>query len=99
MRQEAINCTITITVDSDTKTYQSRRNVHVAPRFQNRALPRDVVLALISELELLGEWIVDKTGITEEEMKIYLEERKIITQDTSSPAFETFLEDEDSADI
>jgi hypothetical protein len=82
--QPAIAAIIEISVDTETDTYKTSSYIEVAEEFsnENTDLPRDVLLGMVYELELMSKKIMKKAEIDEDEMSEYLKQRKLISEET-----------------
>lgn len=81
--QPAIAAIIEISVDSENDTYKTKSYIEVAEQFsqENVDLPRDVLLGMVYELEVMSRKIMEKADIDEDEMQEYLKQRKLLTEE------------------
>lgn len=49
-------------------------------------IPRDLLLSLVFELDALAKELKEKSSVDDEEMKEFLEQRKLVGEGTFSPA-------------
>ena len=77
MNKPSIAAIVEITIDPDTDTYRSKSYLEVAEEYtkNNINLPRDVMLAMAYELEVILNKITNKADIKDEEMAEYIAER------------------------
>lgn len=81
--QPAIAAIIEILVDSENDTYRTKSYIEVAEEFSNEELdlPRDVLLGMVYELELMSRKIMSKANIDEDELQQYLKQRKLLSEE------------------
>ena len=84
MDKPAISAIIEITLDTNSDTYKTKSFLEVAEDFADKGqeLPRDVLLGLICELDIMSEKVRDRAEVTDKEMKDYMRQRKLISSDT-----------------
>lgn len=80
MNKPAIAAIVEISIDPNTDTYRTRSYLEVSEEYtnSNAELPRDVMLAIVYELETILNKIVTKADIKDEEIAEYISERQIV---------------------
>lgn len=75
----AISAIIRIMINDESSAYKTETTLDMAEKEDDSAdMPRDIILALIHELQVVTKMIAEKADVTREELNLFLKERKLI---------------------
>ena len=83
MNKPSVAVIVEITIDADNDTYRTKSYLEVAEEYTktNKELPRDVMLAMVYELEVILNKITKKADIKDEEIAEYIAERQLVSNE------------------
>lgn len=83
MIEPTLSAIIEISINENEQSYHARSYIEVDRSIteSNDKLPRDVILAMVYELQVLLNTLTLKTNITDEELGQYINERQVVTLD------------------
>ena len=88
MDKPSITTTIIIVMDENSDTYRTKSCLEVGEEYIKKdiEMPRDILLAMIFELELMADRITEKAGISDEEVDEYIKQRVLVSEETNDPS-------------
>lgn len=83
MIEPSIAAIIEISVDLNNDSYHTRSYLEVSKEFaeSTNELPRDVLLAMVYELQVMLNNITERANINDSELGTYIKERQIVKKD------------------
>lgn len=85
MDKPSITTTIEIIMDENSDTYKTKSFLEVGDEYIDKdiEMPRDILLAMVYELELMASRITEKANISEDEVDEYIKQRILVSEENN----------------
>ena len=85
MEKPSITTTIEIIMDQNSDTYKTKSYLEVGEEYIDKdiEMPRDILLAMVYELELMAGRITEKANISEDEVEEYIKQRILVSEESN----------------
>ena len=113
MSEATLTTLIEIELDDEMGTYKTKSMLEIGEQFKadGTDVPRDILLGMIYELDLMSSRVMKKSKITDEELAEYIADRRYVneqcsddtnvlkTKDPQDSVIDNLFEDEDNTDM